>query len=215
MSNIKLVHSGGNSVSLPTPTSNPASNITFKLPQSDGTAGQVLTTDGNGNLSWITVAGGLTVAHQFRLSSDKNIGNTQTVLDANWEKVDNGSYGSLGSFADPSSGVFTFPSTGVYLVRFNGYWEDTNATYLSQMRILVTTNASGGNSYSAVAEVNTSNSDHGSYDYCSSMVEYLLHVTNTPDVKVKFDGCCANTASLVGSSSQNRTYVTFLRLGDT
>ena len=53
MSNIKLVHSGGNSVSLTTPTSNPASNITFKLPQSDGTAGQVLTTDGNGNLSWI------------------------------------------------------------------------------------------------------------------------------------------------------------------
>ena len=215
MSNIKLVHSGGNSVSLTTPTSNPASNITFKLPQSDGSAGQVLTTDGNGNLSWITVAGGLTVAHQFRLTTDKNIGNTQTVLDANWEKVDNGSYGSLGSFDDPSSGVFTFPSTGVYLVRFNGYWEDTNATYLSQMRILVTTNASGGNSYSAVAEVNTSNSDHGTYDYCSGMVEYLLDVTNTTDVKVKFDGRCANTASLVGSSNQNRTYVTFLRLGDT
>ena len=55
MSNIKLVHSGGNSVSLTTPTSNPASNITFKLPQSDGTAGQVLKTDGNGNLSWVTL----------------------------------------------------------------------------------------------------------------------------------------------------------------
>ena len=55
MSNIKLVHSGGNSVSLTTPTSNPASNITFKLPQSDGTAGQVLKTDGNGNLSWVTI----------------------------------------------------------------------------------------------------------------------------------------------------------------
>ena len=55
MSNIKLVHSGGNSVSLTTPTSNPASNVTFKLPQSDGTAGQVLKTDGNGNLSWVTL----------------------------------------------------------------------------------------------------------------------------------------------------------------
>ena len=42
MSNIKLVHSGGNSVSLTTPTNNPASNITFKLPQADGTANQVL-----------------------------------------------------------------------------------------------------------------------------------------------------------------------------
>ena len=54
MSNIKLVHSGGNSVSLTTPTNNPASNVTFKLPQSDGSSGQVLTTDGNGNLSWVT-----------------------------------------------------------------------------------------------------------------------------------------------------------------
>ena len=53
MSNIKLVHSGGNSVSLTTPTNNPSSNITFKLPQADGSAGQVLKTDGNGNLSWI------------------------------------------------------------------------------------------------------------------------------------------------------------------
>ena len=53
MSNIKLVHSGGNSVSLTTPTSNPASNITFKLPQADGSANQVLQTDGNGNLTFV------------------------------------------------------------------------------------------------------------------------------------------------------------------
>ena len=37
MSNIKLVHSGGNSVSLTTPDSNPAANRTFKLPGADGT----------------------------------------------------------------------------------------------------------------------------------------------------------------------------------
>ena len=38
MSNIKLVHSGGNSVSLTTPTSNPAANRTLKLPgNADGT----------------------------------------------------------------------------------------------------------------------------------------------------------------------------------
>ena len=38
MSNIKLVHSGGNSVSITTPTSNPASNRTLKVPgNADGT----------------------------------------------------------------------------------------------------------------------------------------------------------------------------------
>ena len=52
MSNIKLVHSGGNSVSLTTPTNNPSSNITFKLPESHGSAGQFLQTDGSGALSF-------------------------------------------------------------------------------------------------------------------------------------------------------------------
>jgi len=54
MSNIKLVHSGGNSVSLTTPDSNPSSNVTFKLPQADGTSGQVLSTNGSGALSFVT-----------------------------------------------------------------------------------------------------------------------------------------------------------------
>ena len=53
MSNIKLVHSGGNSVSLTTPTNNPSSNVTFKLPQADGSANQVLKTDASGSLSFI------------------------------------------------------------------------------------------------------------------------------------------------------------------
>ena len=54
MSNIKLVHSGGNSVSLTTPDSNPASNRTFKLPGADGSSGQFLKTDGSGALSFAT-----------------------------------------------------------------------------------------------------------------------------------------------------------------
>ena len=36
MSNIKLVHSGGNSVSLTTPDSNPAANRTVKFPDANG-----------------------------------------------------------------------------------------------------------------------------------------------------------------------------------
>ena len=64
MSNIKLVHSGGNSVSLTTPPNNPASNITFKLPQADGTANQVLKTDGNGALSFGADQGGKVLKYE-------------------------------------------------------------------------------------------------------------------------------------------------------
>ena len=56
MSSIKLKHSGGNAVSLHPPTSAPSStDVQFKLPTADGSAGQVLKTDGSGNLSWVTV----------------------------------------------------------------------------------------------------------------------------------------------------------------
>ena len=65
---IKLVHSGGNAVSIAVPSSNPsASEVEFKLPGSDGSANQVLKTDGSGNLSFAADQGGkiLQVVHGF------------------------------------------------------------------------------------------------------------------------------------------------------
>ena len=52
MSELNLTHSNGNKVKLTTPDTL-AANRTFKLPNADGTAGQVLQTDGNGNLSFV------------------------------------------------------------------------------------------------------------------------------------------------------------------
>ena len=59
MSKISLKHSGGNVVSLNSPTSAPTSaDVAFKLPNADGSDGQALVTDGSGNLSFGNVAGG-------------------------------------------------------------------------------------------------------------------------------------------------------------
>jgi|TARA_Y100000052_G_scaffold17135_1_gene16694 hypothetical protein len=59
MSKISLKHSGGNVVSLNAPTSAPTSpDVAFKLPNADGTSGQVLKTDGSGNLSFGADTGG-------------------------------------------------------------------------------------------------------------------------------------------------------------
>ena len=61
---IKLVHSGGNAVSLAVPTSNPSSSeVEFKLPQADGTSGQALVTDASGNLSFAGTGKILQVSH--------------------------------------------------------------------------------------------------------------------------------------------------------
>ena len=54
MSILNFLHSGGNKVSLTTPASNPSSDLTFKLPQADGTNGQFLKTNGSGALSFAT-----------------------------------------------------------------------------------------------------------------------------------------------------------------
>ena len=80
MSNLKFVHSGGNSVSLTTPDSNPAANRTFKLPGADGSSGQAMVTDGSGALSFASVAGGKVVGFAFASSStnEQNTSGNQT-----------------------------------------------------------------------------------------------------------------------------------------
>ncbi len=83
MSNIKLVHSGGNSVSLTTPTNNPSSNVTFKLPQADGSANQTMVTDASGALSFQTQGYGL-----FHVRANQNNGDTpQTVANVTVSKI--------------------------------------------------------------------------------------------------------------------------------
>ena len=57
MSKISLKHSGGNVVSLNSPTSAPTSaDVAFKLPNADGSSGQYMKTDGSGNLSFGTIS---------------------------------------------------------------------------------------------------------------------------------------------------------------
>lgn len=188
-----------------------------------GASADGITLDASGNVTFPANAtcsgtatgfggGVLTTAYQFRLTSGLTLSNSTLVLTANWEKVDGTGQGNLGSFADPSSGVFTFPSTGIYLVRFNGYFEDTGDSPKSTLSIMVTTN--NGTDYSTVSQVNSSNSNLDTYTYSAGSVETLVDVTDTSNVKVKFSAF-NHSASLDGSSNQNRTYVTFIRLGDT
>ena len=83
MSKISLKHSGGNVVSLNSPTSAPTSaDVAFKLPNADGTSGQALVTDASGNLSFA--------------GTGKILQVIQTV------KTDTASLGSVDTFTDIS-----------------------------------------------------------------------------------------------------------------
>jgi len=215
MSSIKLKHSGGNSVSLNPPTSAPTSSeVAFKLPTSDGSAGQVLQTDGSGNLSWVTLpSSGLSVAQQFRQTGNTATNASRTYFTSNWAKVDSTGQGGYGSFADPSSGIFTFPSTGFYHVTFHSYFEDAGLSSNCQIVIHATTDNS---SYNSVAETSFGTQyDNTGYNYQSGVVTTIIDVTDVTQVKVKFSAYSNSSVSWDGSTDSNRTYATFLRLGDT
>jgi len=66
MSKISLKHSGGNVVSLNSPTNAPgAADVAFKLPNADGSAGQFMKTDGSGNLAFAAAGGGKVLQFVF------------------------------------------------------------------------------------------------------------------------------------------------------
>ena len=104
MAEVKIAaDSGGGSVGLVGPastTSNAA--VQFKLPVADGSAGQVLQTDGSGNLSWVTP--GITEAVQWRVNAQSTLGDGGDILTSGWERCDTGiNTGKLGTGMSQSS----------------------------------------------------------------------------------------------------------------
>ena len=211
MSNIKLVHSGGNSVSLTTPTNNPSSNVTFKLPQADGSAGQVLQTDGNGNLTFVN-PGGISFSQQWRLTSNKSTSSSSSDISANLEVVDSDGYGGLGGTMTQSSGIFTFPSTGIYLIMAKGAYSVSGGgqSDYNEMDLHTTTDGASFNR----AAIGWCCIVSGGYG--TAACDFMFDVTNTSTHKVKFRGASeSSNAYLTANTNDNQTHFTFIRLGDT
>jgi hypothetical protein len=214
---IKLNGSTAGSVALDAPASTTGNaDIQFKLPVADGTAGQVLQTDGSGNLSWVTLpTSGLGMADQWRVHSNFSVPvNQNTYITSNWERNDSSGFGLLGSGMTESSGEFTFPSTGIYLIQFHTeVYFSTNTNPRLMSRIYVTTDNSNYNYVS----LGTIHARDGGY-YASGDTSAQFDVTNTSTHKVKFlyyHTGASGGATITGDSSGNETHVTFLKLGET
>jgi hypothetical protein len=153
--------------------------------------------------------GGITVADQFRLTS--NFTNNAQPISSNLERVDTSGQGTLGSTMTESSGIFTFPSTGIYLVEFIcTHFENGLDDATMYVEIHVTTNNS---SYTAVARTYGSNRESES---STTIATSLVDVTDTTNVKVRFDVDNSNSSNVVrGDSNKNETHFNFIRLGDT
>ena len=186
----------------------------YTLPQTDGSAGQVLQTNGSGVLSWVSLpTAGLAMADTWRLTtSTNNTGNgSADFITSNWERDDTNGYASLGTGMTESSGVFTFPSTGIYQLFYSeNFNTDPNGGDTYFIHIHTTTD---GTNYTKRTESGMGE-DNGRPQTGSTSC--LFDVTNTSTHKAKFaTGSVAAGSEVLGSSSENKTYVMFLKVGDT
>ena len=214
MSELHFLHSGGDKVTLTTPASNPSTNPVFKLPQTDGSAGQVLKTDGNGNLSWVSLpASGLQMADQWRRTATLNTNGAENFITTDWNRVSGGGLGTLGTGMSESGGIFTFPSTGIYLVTWQAYAETSSTSGVNAVNIYITTNNSTySNSASSLFSMEY---DYSGYIYGNGHCSAMIDVTDTSQVKVKFRVYSSGNVAWDIHPSTNRNCATFLRLGNT
>ena len=87
MSKLHFLHSGGDKVTLTTPASNPSTNPVFKLPQTDGSAGEFLKTDGSGALSFAPPTGTPGTILQTVYKSTTDEGGTTSSSYQNWSNL--------------------------------------------------------------------------------------------------------------------------------
>ena len=214
---IKLVHSGGNSVSLAVPTSNPSSSeVELKLPQSDGSADTFLKTDGSGNLSFASLpASGITMADSWRITA--NFNNNAQPITSNWERGDLSPWeGYLGSAGlTESSGVFSFPSTGWYFIHYSHDFytsSDVNWVFMG----LDVSNDSGSNWSSLSYTAGNNGYGDGDTTYHLSCQTSLFDVTNTSTQRMRFYvERQTGTVVTLGSTNRKQTGFDIFRLGDT
>ena len=178
MSNLNFLHSGGNKVTLSAPASNPSSNVTFKLPAADGSAGQVLQTDGNGNLSWVTPATtnvAFSMLDIYHLSAEKDLSAGVTyILNADFDRR---TYGAIGTGLTKSGQYFSFPSTGIYMINFRSETK-IDSTQSSRYRVNAIWTTNDNSSYTERA-TNSAIPGLNSHTYSMNETSYIFDVVNT------------------------------------
>jgi len=156
---------------------------------------------------------GITEADQWRLTSSYT-GNADPIA-SNLERIDNATRGNgtLGTGMTESSGIFTFPSTGIWLIKFyrNGYKNGDSRSFDAYIKTTVN-NSSYDIATQGVSFVQQTDSNNTGV---MSVCEVLFDVTNVTTHKCSFRTDDFATTTTLGSTDVNKTYMTFIRLGDT
>ena len=213
---IKLNAQSGGSVALDAPTQTTSSaDLTFKLPVSDGNAGQALKTDGSANLSWVTP--GISEIDMWRITTSANSNNSTTIMTSNWARSDATGFSKLGTGMSQSSGIFTFPSTGIYRLEFNSLATVAQGTSSSAAFAYIEATLNNS-SYSEIIGSASSIGDSGgggTLYYANFNVATYLDVTDTSNVKVRFKLYSDGNVTWRGYTGYPSTYAVFTKVAET
>lgn len=157
----------------------------------------------------------ITVIDQWRVTT--SFTGTALPLSVNLERADTYGAGSLGTAMTQSSGVFTFPSTGLWQVIFFSLHQSSANNNDAKVNCTIRVSTDSGSNYFAGVQtaVNTHNTSGAARGGTYS--SYVLDVTNVSTHKVKFEVSPTDTSNTTtyGSTNNNFTGMTFIRLGDT
>tara|TARA_Y100000996_G_scaffold350256_1_gene289243 strand:+ start:313 stop:810 length:498 start_codon:yes stop_codon:yes gene_type:complete len=151
----------------------------------------------------------INTAYQYRLNSGATY-SSGNILNQNWEATD--VFGTqIGTGFSESGGVWTFPCTGKWHIQFQmtGF-KNGNAQYYG---IQIKMTSDGGSNYHTVGSCYTWGAS-GTNNHVATFQDVLVSVPNTSNYKMKFNCDFNADLYLFGSTSQQLTGFTAIRLGD-
>ena len=203
MSNIKLVHSGGNSVSLTTPDSNPAANRTFKLPGADGSSGQAMVTDGSGALSFASVAGGKVLQAVTATS-------TSATFAYNTTFIDSGLSASITPSAT-SSKILVFVTQHFIVRRSSSAFGGSITLYRGSTKL--TNDINGSDPYKIHMNITGATYVEQQNDFNTTYLD-SPNTTSATTYKTMIGAAYGNNSALMGVSNDGTaSYMTLLEIG--
>jgi hypothetical protein len=187
------------------------SDATVSLSKLTATGTKDATTFLRGDNTFAEVpAGGITNAQLFRVNSSFTGGG---VITSNWEEADTDGSGSIGSNVSQSSGIFSFSTTGIYLIYFQLALYENVDQRLLQMQIQSSTDS--GSTYDESATGYTFLKQQSDVVFSTAQTQFMFDVDNIGTRKIRFYTGVGSGTTNIGDTNANKTFASFIRLGDT
>ena len=160
---------------------------------------------------------GLSHASVWRMTSDKTGATSYDPL-TDWEIIDTTGEVGIGSALTESSGVFTFPATGIWQIYASLMMSKNNATWRYVGAFISHTRdaTAGSPTWTDYTVGYQGGAAGGGQTYGCVTTETILDITDVSEQKVRFRAQADTThPTIYGNSSVTKSYVRFLKLGDT